>query len=53
MLAFKTFKTYISPKSDYLPFIATAGVLFLEANHITQPYLHNHSFNDVRQSGNS
>lgn len=53
VLAFKAFNPYISPKPDYLPFIATTGVLFLETNHITQPYFHNHSFNDVWQSDNS
>ncbi len=44
MLAFKAFNTYISAEPHYLPLIAAAGVLLLEANHITQLYLHNHSF---------
>ena len=42
-LTFKTFNTYISTKPDYLPFVATAGVLLLEANHITELYFQNHS----------
>jgi len=41
---FKAFNPYISTEPDYLPLIAAAGVLLLEANHIAQPYLHNHSF---------
>ena len=44
MLAFEAFNPDISPEPDYLPLIATTGVLLLEANHITQLYLHNHSF---------
>ena len=43
MLAFEAFNPDISPEPDYLPLIATTGVLLLEANHITQLYLHNHS----------
>ena len=31
---FKAFNPYISAKPDYLPLIAAAGVLLLEANHI-------------------
>ena len=38
-LTFKTFNTYISAKPDYLPFIAAAGMLLLEANHITELYI--------------
>jgi len=34
-LAFKTFNPYISPKPDYLPFVATTGVLLLDADYIT------------------
>jgi len=44
VLAFKAFNPNISAESDYLPLVATAGVLFLEADHITQPYLHDHYF---------
>ena len=43
MLTFNAFDSYISAEPDYLPLIATTGVLFLEANYITQLYLHNHS----------
>ncbi len=39
MLTFETFNTYVSAKPDYLPFIAAAGMLLLEANHITKLYL--------------
>ena len=42
-LAFKAFNPNISAKPYHLPLIATTGVLLLEANHITQLYLHNHS----------
>lgn len=42
--AFLTFNADIGTDPDYPPLIATAGMLFLEANDITQPYLHNHSF---------
>ena len=44
MLALKALNPYIGTDPDYLPFIAPAGVLLLEANYITQLYLHNHSF---------
>jgi len=44
VLAFQAFNAYIRTKSDYLPFIAAAGMLLLEANHITELYLHNHLF---------
>jgi len=42
-LAFKALNANISPNSNHLPFITAAGMFLLEANHITQPYLHNHS----------
>ncbi len=42
VLAFKAFDSYISADPDHLPFITAAGVLLLEADHITQLYLHNH-----------
>ncbi len=42
-LAFKAFNPNISAQPYYLPLIATTRVLLLEANHITQLYLHNHS----------
>ncbi len=43
MLALKASNPDIRPQPEYLPLIATAGVLLLEANYITQFYLHNHS----------
>jgi len=43
-LAFEALNSYISPKPDYFPLIATTGVLLLKANYITQLYLHYHSF---------
>lgn len=50
MLTFNAFDSYISAEPDYLPLIATTGVLLLEANHIAQLYLHNHAFclNELR-----
>jgi len=33
--AFKALNPNVSAEPDYLPFIATAGVFLLEANHIT------------------
>ncbi len=41
-LASEAFNAYISPEPYYLPLIAAAGVLFLEADHIAQLYLHDH-----------
>ena len=41
---FKALNPNISTESDYLPLIAAAGVLLLEANYIAQLYLHDHSF---------
>ena len=43
MLALKAFNSYISTEPDYLPLIATTGMLLLEADDITQLYLHSHS----------
>jgi hypothetical protein len=43
-LAFKAFKANISPHPYYLPLIAATGVFLVEADHVTQLYLHNHSF---------
>ena len=34
----------IGPEPDYLPFVAAAGVFLFEADNISQPYLHSHSF---------
>lgn len=34
----------IGPEPDYLPFVAAAGVFLLEADDVTQPYLHDHLF---------
>ena len=42
-LALEALNPDISPEPDYLPVIAATGVLFLEADHIPQPYLHNHA----------
>ena len=42
MLASEAFNPDVSPQPDHLPLITAAGVLLLEANHITQLYLHNH-----------
>ena len=39
VLTLKTFNADISTKPDDLPFIAAAGMLFLEANHIAELYL--------------
>ena len=44
VLALKALNSYISTEPDYLPLIATTGVFLLEANYVTQLYLHNHSF---------
>ena len=41
---FKALNLNVSTEPDYLPLIAAAGVLLLETNHITQLYLHKHSF---------
>jgi len=43
VLAFEAFNPNISPQPDYPPLITATGMLFLEANDITQLYLHNHS----------
>jgi len=40
MLALEAFNPDVGTKPDYLPFIAAAGVLFLEPDDITHPYLH-------------
>jgi hypothetical protein len=45
VLALKASNSDIRPEPDYLPLIATAGVLLLEANHVTQFELHNHCLN--------
>ena len=42
VLALKTLNADIGTEPDYLPLIAATGVLLLEANHVPQPYLHNH-----------
>ena len=44
VLAFKALNTDVSADPDHLPLIAAAGVLFLEADDISQLYLHNHFF---------
>ncbi len=41
---FKALNPNVSTEPNYLPLIVAAGVLLLEANYITQFYLHNHSF---------
>ncbi len=48
VLALKAFNAYISAEPHYLPLIAAAGVLLLEADHITQLYLHNHGYQGSR-----
>ncbi len=49
VLALKALNPYVSTEPDYPPLIAATGVLLLEADHITQLYLHDHSFHyDVR-----
>ena len=44
MLALEALNADICTKTDYLPFIAAAGVLLLEADDITQLYLHDHTY---------
>ena len=44
MLAFKALDLYLGAGLYHLPLAAAAGVLLLEANHITWLYLHNHAF---------
>ena len=44
MLAFKALNSNVGAEPDYLPLVTAARVLLLEANHISQLYLHNHSF---------
>jgi len=44
VLAFEAFNPDISTESDYLPFIAAAGMLLLQADDITQLYFHDHTF---------
>ena len=39
VLTLKAFNTYVSPESDYLPFIAATGMLLLEANYIAELYI--------------
>ena len=41
-LAFEALNPDVSSQPDHFPLIAAAGVLLLEADHITQFYLHNH-----------
>ena len=41
-LALKTFNTYISTKSDNLPFITAAGMLLLKTVYITEFYIQYH-----------
>ena len=43
VLAFEAFYADISPQPHHLPLIAAAGVLFLEADDVSQLYLHNHA----------
>jgi hypothetical protein len=42
-LALEAFYTDVSSHPDHLPLITATGVLLLEADHVTQPYLHNHA----------
>jgi len=50
-LAFKAFNANISAQLYYLPLIATTRMLLVEANHVTQLYLHNHSFGSKSSIG--
>ena len=50
VLTFETFNPNISAKPDYLPLVATARMFLLEANHITQLYLHNY-FSCLKELG--
>ena len=43
-LALEALYANVGAKPDYLPLIAAAGVLLLEANHVAQLYLGDHSF---------
>jgi hypothetical protein len=43
-LALETLDTDVGTQPGYLPFIAAAGVFLLQADDITQSYLHNHDF---------
>lgn len=42
MLAFKTLNTDVSTEPDYLPLIAAAGMILLEADYIAQSNLDSH-----------
>ena len=42
--AFEALHPNVGAESDHLPLVAAAGVFLLEADHVTQLYLHNHSF---------
>ena len=42
-LAFLAFNPDVCPQPHYLPFVAAAGVLLLEADDVSQLYLHNHA----------
>ena len=44
MLALEALNANIGTEPYYLPLVTAAGVLLLQANHITQVYLHNHDF---------
>jgi hypothetical protein len=43
-LAPQTPDTYVGTKPDYLPIIATAGVLFLQPDYVTEFYVQDHYF---------
>ena len=46
-MALEAFYADISPQPHHLPLIATAGMLFLEPNDITESNLNNHSYQDL------
>ncbi len=43
-LTLEAFDANVGAEPDYLPLIAAAGVLLLEANHVAQLYLGDHCF---------
>jgi hypothetical protein len=42
VLALEASDSYICPDPYHLPLVTPAGVAFLEADDVTQPYLHDH-----------
>jgi len=50
VLAFEAFNPDIGAEPDHLPFIAATRVLFLQADHVAQFYLHHHASSPVPRS---